>query len=82
MLLLVDNMHEKKHPKKKVKTGRILTAHAICYLNSCCNFALWLHENALVFSQSDAINFSCVFLRKKGPEPFIIVKKGGFGARK
>ena len=28
MLLLVDNMHEKKHPKKKVKTGKILTAHA------------------------------------------------------
>ena len=82
MLLLVDNMHDKKHPKKKVKTGKILTAHAICYLNSCCNFALWLHENALVFSQSDAINFSCELLRKKGPEPFMIVKKGGLWARK
>lgn len=82
MLLLVDNMHGKKHPKKKVKTGKILTAHAICYLNSCSNFALWLHENALVFSQSEASNFSCALLCKKGPELFIIVKKGGFGARK
>ena len=33
------------------------SAHAICNLYSCYNFALVLHENALVYSQSEARNF-------------------------
>ena len=33
------------------------SAHAICNFYSCYNFALVLHENALVYSQSEARNF-------------------------
>ena len=51
MLLRVDNLHEKK---------KIFAIFVICTrvttLYSCYNFALVLHENALVFSQSKAGN--------------------------
>ena len=50
ILLLVNNTHEKT--SQIVKTNMNLTAHAICNLHLCYNFALMLHENALVFSQS------------------------------
>ena len=40
---------------KEVKTDELLKrARAICNLHSCYNFALVLHENALVSSQLEA----------------------------
>ena len=62
MLLLPSNIHGKT--SQKVKTDDILKA-CVCYLqicthvsilHSCYNFALVLHENALVFSLSEVCN--------------------------
>ena len=51
MLLLVNNLHEKRIVESQ--DGQSFgTARAICDLYSCYNFALVLHENAPVFSQS------------------------------
>ena len=47
-----------KNASQILKTDDILAARAIYNLHSCYNFALELHENALVFSQSDARTFS------------------------
>ena len=51
-----------KNASQKVKTDEILAARAICNSHSCYNFASVLHENALVFSQSDARSFSWMLL--------------------
>ena len=51
-----------KNALQKVKTDEILAARAICNSYSCLHFAFVLHENALVFSQSDARSFSCILL--------------------
>ena len=51
-----------KNASQKVKTDEILAARAICNSYSCLHFAFVLHENALVFSQSDARSFSCILL--------------------
>ena len=57
MLLLVDNVHEKT--SQTVLTDiNFGSAHALIgNLHSCYDFPLVLHENVLVFSQSDARNF-------------------------
>ena len=62
MLLPVNNLHEKI--SQKSETDEILKACALLVncarvttLHLCYNFALVLHENALVFSQSKAWNF-------------------------
>ena len=47
-----------KNASQKVKTDEILAARAICNSHSCYNFAFVLHENALVFNQSDARSLS------------------------
>ena len=67
MLLLASNIHGKT--SQQVKTDEILKA-CVCYLqicthvsilHSCYNFALVLHENAHVFSQSEVCNpFICI----------------------
>ena len=65
MLLRVDNLHEKKKNITESHQGRrnfesVRAIFVICTrvttLYSCYNFALVLHENALVFSQSKAGN--------------------------
>ena len=38
------------------------SAHTICNLHLCHNFLLVLHENALIFSQSEARNIFCLDL--------------------
>ena len=62
MLLLASNING--ITSQKVKTDDILKA-CVCYLHiythvsilhSCYNFALVLHENALIFSQSEVCN--------------------------
>ena len=47
----------KKHHRKLRQTKFLTHACAICNLHSYYNFALVLHENALVYSQSEAPNF-------------------------
>ena len=69
MLLLGSNIHGKT--SQKVKTDDILKA-CVCYLQICThvsilhlcyNFALVLHENALIFSQSEVCNPLYALLR-------------------
>ena len=56
MLLLVNNVNEKSITENQ--DGRNFEClHALfCNLHSCYNFALMLHENALVLSQSETRN--------------------------
>ena len=69
MLLRVDNLHEKKKNITESHQGRrnfesvrafaraiFVIFTRVTTLYSCYNFALVLHENALVFSQSKASN--------------------------
>ena len=56
-LLLVNNLHEKRITDTQDRR-HFGSERAIYNLHSCYNFALELHENALVFSQSDARTFS------------------------
>ena len=57
MLVLVNDVHEKI--SQTVETDKILRAcTSVTTLHSCCNFAYVLHENALVFNQSEPPNFS------------------------
>ena len=53
MLLLVNNVNEKSITENQ--DGRNFEC-AFCNLHSCYNFALMLHENALVLSQSETRN--------------------------
>ena len=53
MLLFVDKAHEKTSQKVK----KDVHAKCTCNLHLCYNFALLLHENALIFSQSEGCNF-------------------------
>ena len=62
-LLPVNNVHEKT--AQKVKKDEILKACARSNLHMCYNFALALHENALVFSQSEARNFFMYIINHK-----------------
>lgn len=63
MLSLVNNIHEKT--SKRVKTDvtfdsadmLFVICNRVTTLHSCYNFALALHEKALVFSQSDMHKF-------------------------
>ena len=56
MLLLDNNVHEKTSWRVKIK--KICKClQAICNLHSCYNFALVLHENVLIFNQSNTCNF-------------------------
>ena len=58
MLLLINNFNEKHHRKSRpTKLTLKACARNICNLHSCYNFALVLHENALVLSQSEARKF-------------------------
>ena len=50
-------MHMKKHHRKSRQKKFGKHACAICNLHSCYNFALMLHENALIFNQSERYNF-------------------------
>ena len=59
-LLLI--MYMKKHHSKSRQTKFWKRARAVCNLHQCFNFALVLHENAVVFSQSGARNFSCTLM--------------------
>ena len=54
--LLVNNVHEKNIAESQDRRN-FESVRAICNLHSCYNFALVLHENAPVFSQSEASNF-------------------------
>ena len=56
MLLLIKNVHEKT--SQQVKTHKILKA-CMPYNFVICTCVTTLHENALVFSQSEVNNFSC-----------------------
>ena len=58
--LLINYM--KKHHRKSRQTQFWKLAHAICNLHLCFNFALLLHENALIISQSEVRNCSCTLL--------------------
>ena len=55
MLFLTNNAYEKSIAVSQ--TRRNLTARVTGNLHSCNNFALMLHKNAHVFSQSDKHNF-------------------------
>ena len=55
MILLVNNVHEKNHRKSR-QTKFWKRMHATSNLHLCYNFALVLHKNALIFSQSEARN--------------------------
>ena len=58
MLLLINNFNEKHHRKSRpTKLTLKACARNICNLHSCYNFALVLHENVLVLSQSEARKF-------------------------
>ena len=61
MILLVNSVH-KTYCRKSRLTEFWKRVHAIYNLLPCYNFALMLHENAIVFSQSEARNFSCLLL--------------------
>ena len=54
MLLLIKNVHEKT--SQQVKTQNSESMHVLVVI---CTFVTTLHENALVFSQSEVHNFSC-----------------------
>ena len=56
---------KKKHHRKSRQTKLFKCARDICNLHSCCNFALALHESALVLSQSDERNFSRTLFHEK-----------------
>ena len=56
MLLLVNNLQGKNITESQNRRN-FESVRVICNLNSCHNFALVLHENALFFSQSEARNF-------------------------
>ena len=59
--LLVYNVHEKI--SQKVKTDKTLKACPLFLnLHSCYNFALVLHKNALVCSQSEAHNLYIMYI--------------------
>ena len=62
MLLLVNNVHE-KNITESGQTKFWKRLRAICNLHSCYNFALLLHENSLIFSQSEVHNFSICIIR-------------------
>ena len=61
MLLFVDKAHEKTSQKVK----KDVDAKCTCSLHLCYNFALLLHENALIFSQSEGCNFFMLLLSFK-----------------
>ena len=78
MLLRVDNLHEKKKNITESHQGRrnfervrafaraiFVICTRVTTLYSCYNFALVLHENALVFSQSKAGNIFMYIVSKK-----------------
>ena len=50
-------MYMKEHRRKSRPTKFWKRARAICNLHPCYKFALVLHENTLVFSQSEAPYF-------------------------
>ena len=56
LLLLVTNFQGKNITERQNRRN-FESVRVICNLNSCHNFALVLHENALFFSQSQARNF-------------------------
>ena len=56
MLLLVNNVNEKSITENQDGRNFLMLACAFCNLHSCYNFALMLHENALVLSQSETRN--------------------------
>ena len=51
MLLLIKNVHE--------KTSQQVNSESMHALFVICTCVTTLHENALVFSQSEVNNFSC-----------------------
>ena len=56
MLLIDNNVNEKTSQKSRQTKFSKHSTLAICNLHSCYNFALVLHENALVLCQSEARN--------------------------
>ena len=56
MLSLVNNVHEENIAESQDQRN-FESVPTICNLHSCYSFALVLHENAPVFSQSEASNF-------------------------
>ena len=63
ILFPVNSIPEKT--AQKVEKDEILKACARSNLHMCYNFALVLHENALVFSQSEARNFFMYIINHK-----------------
>ena len=63
ILFPVNNANEKT--AQKVEKDEILKACARSNLHMCYNFALVLHENALVFSQSEVRNFFMYIINHK-----------------
>ena len=55
-LLLVNNVHE-NIAENQDRKNFLKHVCRICNLQLCYNFALMLHENALIFSQSEVCNF-------------------------
>ena len=52
-----------KNKSQNIKRDEILTARAFCNLHLRYNFAFVYMKNTLVFSQSDACNFSIYIIR-------------------
>ena len=62
MLLLATNEREKTLQSQERRN--LKSVRSIGYLNWCYNFALVLHEDALIFSQSEAhVFFICIIVR-------------------
>ena len=66
-LLLDNNLHETNTIERQDRRN-FETVCTICNFYSCYNFVLVLHENILVFSQSEAYKFSMYIIikQKKG----------------
>ena len=58
--MYIKKQHRKSRQTKLSKFRK--RVRAICNLVLCYNFALLLHENALVFSQSEARNFFFMYI--------------------